>query len=94
MARDPLDGRGDAVAFPVWGSGRLARRQLRAERVHEVLSARGHGGLLAEMGAYEERGARDMEKLAAEPKVAADDWHALVRHLASWPPGHGRAAGR
>jgi len=40
--------------------------------------------LLAEMGAYEERGRQDMQKLAIEPEVAADDRDALVRSLPSW----------
>ena len=40
--------------------------------------------LLAKLGAYEERGRRDMDRLAAEPGVVADDWDALIRHLPRW----------
>ena len=75
------------LSFPVVGLGAALARPATFE-LHEYIircvSLVVTAVLLAEMGAYEERGRRDMEKLAAEPEVAADDWHALVRHLPSW----------
>src|SRR5437867_2810894 len=74
------------VAFPVVGLGAALARPATFE-LHEYIircvSLVVTAVLLAEMGTYEERGRREMEKLAAEPEVAADDWHALVRHLPS-----------
>jgi len=75
------------LSFPVVGLGAALARPASFE-LHEYIircvSLVVTAVLLAEMGAYEERGRRDMEKLAAEPEVAADDWHALVRYLPSW----------
>jgi signal transduction histidine kinase len=40
--------------------------------------------LLAELSAHEERSRRDLQKLATEPDVRANDLDALMRHLPRW----------